>query len=351
MISISKKIIYLYIISYLSFLMGCYNKEPLVEKDKFQCMGTKVEVILVAPEKEYNITDKIFNEIRKECRICQNKFSIFNPDSIVNKINSSKKYFVDDETMTLLVKAKYIANISNGGFDFTITPLMKLWGFYSENKINSIPSPAEIEKLKPYIGCEKIKLVNKKGKNLIIKKNKNVAIDLSGIAKGFIVDKIVQLLKSYNVKKAIVNAGGDMYCLGKALDDTPWKIGIQHPRLKSAIIGKVDLSDKAIVTSGDYENYFLVGNKRYSHTINPYNGYPITHTSISVTIIAPDTTTADGLSTAVMVLGKEKGLNLINSLEEVEGIIITEKTNQDERELEIILSDNLKEGKYNFETE
>jgi len=301
-------------------------------------MGTQVEIILPVSNNNTANLDELLEYIKSESKRYETKFSSYNPDSIISNINSSDSLHIDNETKILLTKAMYISKISNGAFDFTITPLLELWGFYSDNKSAQVPSQEEINQIKKHIGYRNITLFA--DSNLVVKEHEFVRIDLAGIAKGFLVDIIVSILKDNNIDNALINAGGDIYCLGKGADGGFWNIGIQHPRLKNTVIGKLSLSNKAVVTSGDYRKFFLIGNKRYSHIIDPFSGYPIKNKVLGATVIADDTAMADGLATALMVLGKEKGLRLINSLDDIETIIITE----DDNESTIALSDGFKQG-------
>lgn len=140
--------------------------------------------------------------------------------------------------------------------------------------------------------------------------------DFGGIAKGYAVDKAVYFLKSHGIKNAIINAGGDMYCLGRGKDGDPWRVGIRDPLQKSRNLATLLLKDRAVATSGDYE--------RPSHIVNPKTGKPANAKMSSVTVLAKDCMTADVLATAVFVLGPEKGMELLNRLEDVEGVIISE---------------------------
>jgi thiamine biosynthesis lipoprotein len=166
-------------------------------------------------------------------------------------------------------------------------------------------------------------VLNKK-KSTIYFSNNHLRIDLSGIAKGYAADKATEYLKIKGIKNAIVDIGGDIYCLGEKSPDG-YTIGIQHPRSKNKLIATLKVKNKAVATSGDYENFFIYGGKRYSHIINPLTGYPIQNSVVSVTIIAPQAALADGLATGVMVMNPDKGIDLINKLDGAEAIIIIEK--------------------------
>lgn len=154
------------------------------------------------------------------------------------------------------------------------------------------------------------------------------SIDLGGIAKGYAGDEAIKIYKKHGIESAYINLGGNVVVLGKKPNGKPWKIGIQNPRdIKGKYIGIVEVSDKAVITSGDYERYFEENGKRYHHIFDPNTGYPANSGLISATIITGLSIEGDALSTAVFVLGLEKGIELVESLEGVEGIFITEDKN------------------------
>ena len=148
-------------------------------------------------------------------------------------------------------------------------------------------------------------------------KRKGMAINLGGVAKGYALDRAIKVLKERKVKEALINAGGDIKIMGKR----DWKIGLQHPRKEDEVLAVIKLKDQAIATSGDYQRYFIKKGKRYHHIINPETGYPA-NKCMSVTIIGPNAIQTDILATGVFILGPEKGMELIEILENVEGIIV-----------------------------
>ncbi|HIE43941.1 MAG TPA: FAD:protein FMN transferase, partial [Candidatus Omnitrophica bacterium] len=192
---------------------------------------------------------------------------------------------------------------------------------FEGGKLRQIPKKEEIEKARTRVGWEKIILTSQGEVGFAVD---HVSINLGGIAKGYIVDKAIMYLKEKGIRSALINAGGDMYCLGKKRKGEPWQIGIRHPRKKDAIIGVVKLYDKAIATSGDYEKFFTLHGKRFSHIINPSTGYPVDNNVIQATVIAPICADADALATALMVMGTEKGLRLIEGLKDTEAVMIEE---------------------------
>ncbi len=322
-----KKIILLLLVSLLLLGAGLYKKAYVL-------MGTFVEITLTQQR------DKLVDETAKKMQSWENELSIFKKGSEIKKINSSKKdkpVRVSDDAYEVIEKSIYYSKLTNGAFDITVSPLLKLWRFEG-GKLKETPSEEEIKKALEYVGWENMILMSKK-KEIGFKKD-GMSINLGGIAKGYIVDKAIAYLKRNGIKSALINAGGDVYCLGKKDNLEPWIIGIQHPRKKKEIIGTLALTDKAIATSGDYEKFVILQGKRFSHIINPQTGYPIDNNIAQVTIVADTCVAADALATALMVMGKEKGLELIKRLPNTEAIIIEDL----EGKLEITYTPGLKES-------
>ena len=210
--------------------------------------------------------------------------------------------------------------LSEGAFDITVGPVVSIWKEKigeAENKTRglTLPTESQIKKAVSLVGSDKISLDD--NTSSIIFAQSGMSIDLGAIAKGYAVDKAVRRLKELGVRSALVNAGGNVYCLGKK-GSRKWRIGVRHPRKGAEIAYYLDLENQGAATSGDYEQFFILDKKRYSHIINPKTGRPVDNNISSVTIIAPDAATSDGLSTTVFVLGKEKGLTLTGKIDGVE---------------------------------
>lgn len=223
-----------------------------------------------------------------------------------------------DELFSLLEKALQYQGLTRGKFDIALGKLVDLWGFSEEG--SEVPSAEQIERL---LGERGISLDRA---NKTVKLDRNSKLDLGGIAKGYAVDRAIQVLKDRGVEAALVDAGGDIRIYGsrpeRFFSHRPFKIAIQHPRKESQILGTVQLSgDQAIATSGDYQRYFVRDGIRYHHILDPATGRPA-RGCISATIIAPTALVADALATGVFVLGPTEGLELIEKLPGVEGIIV-----------------------------
>lgn len=280
--------------TFLSFKYGPQDKR--LYRQKRVMMGTFVEVI--SPDK--SAANIAFAEIKRIEEIL-NKY---NPDSEVSKLNKLGRLTVSPETFYVIKKAKEFWLSSEGAFDITVAKLADLWGFTDKQYI--LPKKAEIENALKLTGTDKIIL--HEFDNVVQFKIPGMKIDLGAIAKGYALDYAVKKLKESGIKSCLINAGGQIYCLGRRFSK-PWRIGIKDPRrIKS--VTYLELENKAVATSGDYEQYFLKDKKRYSHIFNPKTGYPAETKVVSVTVIAEDGLTADALGTAIFVLGKDKGERL-----------------------------------------
>ncbi len=320
-----KKFRVLIFIFFVLFLCSCGKKE--YSKVEF-LMDTVVEIKVY--HKNKGKAQKAIDSSMEEMRRVEQKMSCFLPGSEVSRINrepllEGKKGSplaegwmpVSDELFSLLEESVLLSKLTKGSFDITVFPLWKIWKFRGENP--EVPDKGKIEKVLKFVNYESMMLKNGK----ISFARKGMGIDLGGIAKGYAVDAAVNVLKKKNIDSAMVNAGGDIYVLGRK-QGKPWRIGIRHPRREGEILGIIEVEDMAIVTSGDYERFFFSGGKRYHHIINPKTGYPADECQ-SVTIVAKEATFADGLATGIFVLGPKEGMALIENLEGVEGVIINKE--------------------------
>lgn len=295
----------------------------------FLLMGTFVEITLI------NQNDKVINETVKKIRILENKLSIFKKGSEIKKINALKKdklQKVSRDVYEVIERSVYFSKLTDGAFDITVSPLLKLWKLEG-GKLREIPSEKEINKALESVGWENIiftpikpahSLQRQAGGEIGFKQD-GISINLGGIAKGYIVDKAISYLNAKGIKSALINAGGDVYCLGEKENGESWNVGIRHPRKKKGVIGILKLKNKAVATSGDYEQFFALKGKKFCHIINPQTGYPVDSAIIQVTVVAETCIDADALATALMVMGKEKGIELIEKLANTEVVIIEEK--------------------------
>lgn len=285
-------------------------------------MGTDIE--LIAYEESNDKVNSAFDAAVREMERIENEMSEWKegtPVSNINKNAGKEAVVVPEELFNVISSAQKVSELSNGAFDISWAVMRGLWKFGKDEE--HVPSDDEIKQRLPLVNYKNIEL-NGKNKTVFLKKE-GMAIGLGAIAKGYAVDMAMQKMVNMGIKNAIIKAGGDMRIQGTK-EGKPWDIGIKHPRDKNKLLGKLNLSNISISTSGDYERYFIKDSILYHHIMNPKTGYPSKECQ-SVTILAPDTMTSDALSTAVFVLGPEEGMKLIKSLPGIKGIIADDKGN------------------------
>jgi len=238
--------------------------------------------------------------------------STYQPDSELSVINANQSndwLSVSTPLYTVLKQAQKISELSSGAFDITVGPLVNLWGFGPDPISFVAPADTVIKQHLTTLGYQNL-LFN--DKNQTIKKTiAELYLDLSAIAKGYAVDQVGLLLESLGITDYMVEIGGELKLKGHNISNKPWRIAVEKPSAGNRMIQKVlPLSDISLATSGDYRNYFELEGVRFSHTIDPRTGKPITHKLASITILSDTTMKADALATALMVLGSEQGFEL-----------------------------------------
>lgn len=293
------------------------HKEKSFQRAKF-LMGTLVEVTIF-DEQSYSTLQAAVESVFKDIIGLEQLLGRRQKKSDVWKVNQNpgKDVEVLPETIDVIEAGKRFEKLSDGAFNIGLGRLVSLWDF--EGDRNAPPADEEIKSLLASIKAGEVRL-DREGATVMVPQGQ--AIDLGGIAKGYIIDRAASLLSAKGIKNFIVNAGGDMRISGKKKGKN-WRIGLQHPRKKGEVFAHIDVEDEitSIVTSGDYERFYIHEGKRYHHILDPSTGYPARRL-ISATIVAPDTMTADALCTAVFVLGREKGMKLISSMPGVEGVLM-----------------------------
>ena len=291
---------------------ACQNNNYKIVLINGLTMGTTYSIKIKTADAVVN-QEKIRADIEKILLEINQKMSTYIVDSelsVINFSNSLDSNLISDDLFKVISHANTISKTTNGAFDITVGPLVNLWGFGPNKSENKIPSNEEIELIKKNIGYMKIYL--NKETTSIKKLHPDLYVDLSGIAKGFAVDKIALYLNSYNLENYLVEIGGELIAKGTNEDNEVWQIGIENPN--NNLVKIIGLKDIAMATSGDYRNYFEKNGVRYSHTINPNTGKPIKHKLASVTVLDKTAMNADALATAFMVLGPAKTIELANEL-------------------------------------
>ncbi len=247
--------------------------------------------------------------------------SRFKSESDVAKINANAGVSavpVHADTLYLVQTSLEYARATGGAFDITIAPVEELWGFYTQKY--RVPSPQEIQSTLPLVGYERVQ-VDPAGSTVMLA-DKGMQIDLGGITKGYAVQEMYNLLKQRGVQHALINFGGAVGALGRRSDGKEWVVGIKHPRAEGGeLVGELHISNNFVSSSGDYERFFVQDGKRYCHILDPATGYQPREV-ISTTLVGPNSTADDILSTALFVMGQQKGLEFMKSQSGTEALII-----------------------------
>lgn len=266
------------------------------------------------------------SEMMDHCKeLCENYEQLLSTTietSEVSKINQAagQPVTVSDETANLIQKGIEYGDLSGGKFDITIASASDLWDFHDNNN-GTIPAEEQLKEAASHINYKNIELEN----NTVTLKDPEAKIDLGGIAKGYIADKLKEYLKSEGIEHAWINLGGNVLTLGGKPDGSSFRIGLQKPFSQSGeILGILPVSDQSIVTSGNYERYFEKDGVLYHHILDPSTGYPVQNNLYQVTIISDQSVDGDALSTTCYALGLEEGMKLIQSLDGLEAIFVTD---------------------------
>ncbi|HEQ1858950.1 TPA: FAD:protein FMN transferase [Providencia alcalifaciens] len=281
-----------------------------------QTMGTYYSVKFVTDSSEPS-SDAIQAEIDKRLEEVNDQMSTYRPGSELSRFNQSNEvnvpFPVSAATAKVVSKAIEINKLTDGGLDVTVGPLVNLWGFGPEGRVTKAPTDEELEKRRAWVGIDKLAVQD----NNLIKTIPELYVDLSSIAKGYGVDVVAEYLESININDYMVDIGGEVRTKGKNGKDTPWRIAIEKPAtdgVSQTAQEIIEPGDLSIATSGDYRNYFEQNGVHFSHTIDPKTGKPISHNLVSITVLADDCMSADGLSTGLNVMGPEAGLALAEKM-------------------------------------
>jgi thiamine biosynthesis lipoprotein len=290
-------------------------------------MGTTYHVKVVTGY--FQAISGLKEKIDRRLEEINQSMSTYIEDSEISRFNNfqqvGKRFKISEDFYRVMKTAQTICRLSDGAWDGTVNPLVDLWGFGRGGQKNKVPLEYEISALLSDIGFENIVVLEP---GFLVKKRAAVTLDLSSIAKGYGVDQVADTIRKEGFQNYLVEIGGEVFASGYRKDGKLWRIGINRPQTDAAfdeVYKVVNLHNRAFATSGDYRNFFAVDGIRYAHIINPRTGYPISNGVVSVTVIADTCSFADGLATAIMVMGAEKGLDLINRLDAVEGLVIVEQ--------------------------
>lgn len=291
----------------LAFFVSCspQNKSLTEETLHGRTMGTTYSVKYYANDNTLDAT-QLKSQIDQLLVTVNQQMSTYQKDSELSRFNQyqgDKPFAVSKDTAYVVDNAIKLGILSDGALDVTVGPLVNLWGFGPDKKPETIPTDAQIQAVKMRTGLDKLSV---QGLSLI-KTEPELYVDLSSIAKGFGVDKVAEYLEAQGIVNYLVEIGGEMRQRGSKADQQAWRIAIEKPiSLGHAVQQVLQIGDKAIATSGDYRNYFEENGVRYSHTIDPNTAKPINHSLVSVSVLADTCMRADGLATALNVMGPDK---------------------------------------------
>ncbi|EIJ42574.1 membrane-associated lipoprotein involved in thiamine biosynthesis [Beggiatoa alba B18LD] len=313
-------------------VIACGQQTPPVTTITGSTMGTGYTIAL--PHLPENYTpEKLKQEIDNILIIVNNRMSTYQKDSELSKINQNSStdwISISPELSLVMTEAQRISQLSQGQYDITVGPLVNLWGFGPRDPMaeDRIPSAEEIQNIREFVGYEKLHLQTTP--DLALKKDHpNMYIDLSSIAKGYGVDQVANYLEKIGITNYLVDIGGELRLKGKNSAGQYWRIAIEKPVANErAVQHVIYLSNHGLATSGDYRNYFEKDGVRYSHTIDPHTGKPITHNLVSVTVVADTSMTADGLATMFMVMGAEASLALAEREKIAVFLVVKEKNGE-----------------------
>jgi thiamine biosynthesis lipoprotein len=311
------------IVALLIAAFGCGKTEHTLSG---RTMGTTYTVKVVTGY--FGSVSGLQEKIDRRLDQVNHSMSPYLKDSEISRFNRfqevSVEFPISRDFLHVMQQAARIHALSEGAWDGTVNPLVDLWGFGRTGRVDRRPPPEKIAALLGDIGFQKIDV---RDSGALVKHQAAVSLDLSSIAKGYGVDQVADEVRRAEFSDFLVEIGGEVYAAGTRPDGRPWQVGINRPKTDARfddVYKVIALKDQALATSGDYRSFFVEDGVRYSHIIDPRTGYPVRAGVASVSILADNCTLADGLATAVMVMGVEKGLALINRIDHVEGLIVTE---------------------------
>ncbi|MDH3714647.1 MAG: FAD:protein FMN transferase [Gammaproteobacteria bacterium] len=294
-------------------------------------MGTQYTVkLIVDGEFDSRTADAAIVDLLERI---ENAMSTYRPDSEVSRFNrfaSAEWFAVSPQVVDVVAAALEISRLTDGAFDVTVAPLIELWGFAGSTGANGLPDAERIAETQRRIGYQKLSV--RTDPSAVRKTVPDVSLNLSAIAKGYAVDRVVEYLERRGIDDYLVEIGGEIKTQGTNQNGALWRIGIEKPVVAARAVQRIITPvDRGVATSGDYRNFFTVDGKRYSHTLNPGTGRPVTHTLASVTVLDETAMRADALATALLVLGPQAGFSLADKLQLPAYFVIREKQGFSER--------------------
>ena len=318
-----KSLVALFLFALAAFMLFYTPKEAVEyqHRDGF-VFGTVYSVTYANPEnKDLSV------QINNALKAVDNSLSMFNKESTIAKVNNNQPVVLDSLFLAVWEVGREVSRSTDGAFDMTVAPLVDLWGFGLKNR--EAVTDVAVDSIRQYVGYEMIELVDGE----IRKVYPEIRIDAGAIAKGFACDVVADTLEAYGCTDFCVEIGGELAVKGRNPKGVNWHIAINKPVEDSTCVNSeiqevVELTNCGMATSGNYRNYYELGGKKYSHTIDPRTGYPVRHNLLSTTIVASDCITADAWATACMVAGLETAKEWINNRSDIKGYLIYEENGE-----------------------
>ncbi len=276
----------------------------------------------------YQSNDDLQGKIEAELKEVDYEFSMFNKQSSVTAFNQIGRLNMNSMFEEVFQMAVDINKDTDGAFDITVAPLVNAWGFGFKNQKNQkLPSPDSVKNMLRHVGMDKLEVKKAGGKRTLWKKDMAVMLDFSAIAKGYGSDCVARLLRHHDIKNFMIEIGGEVVTSGVSEKRLPWKIGVSKPSDDSLSVNQelqtvLNVTDRAMATSGNYRNFYYKGGKKYAHTIDPKTGCPVQHSLLSATVIAPSCAIADAYATSFMVMGIERAKAVLEHHPELKAYFI-----------------------------
>jgi len=320
-----KKSLFLITAVFFFCITGCeFEKEITCSGST---MGTTYHVTVIAPVllSAGSIRKQIDNRLEE----VNQSMSAFMASSELSRFNAmttvGEPLSVSEDFYGVMQTARYLYEVSGGAWDGTVLPLVDLWGFGPDGFSGVVPDREEIENHLGWVGFSNIELGTDQ---TLLKSRPDIQLDLASIAKGYGVDAVADTLRSLGYDNFLVEIGGEVYAEGVRKDGNNWRVGINRPLADAAfddVYHVVALTGKALATSGDYRNFFEMAGRRYSHVIDPRTGYPVSNGVVSVSVLADTCAMADGLATAMMVMGADDAVALADRLPDISCLVVVQE--------------------------
>jgi thiamine biosynthesis lipoprotein len=318
----------LLVIAGIVLLSACSKSDNDMQALTGATMGTTYNIKYMLPAQSLDTNRTELQQLIDQRLLDINQLmSTYLPDSELSQLNqapANQPFEISIETAQVINTALRLGKLSDGALDITVGPLVNLWGFGPEQRPDKVPTAEQIAKVQPLVGPDKFLLEGKQ----VTKSDQAVYIDLSTIAKGYAVDQLAEILENNNIRNYLVEIGGEMRVSGTKHGGQDWLVAIEKPITTERSVQRIiSIGDNALATSGDYRNYFEEDEVRFSHLIDPKTFKPIQHNLVAVSVIAPRCIEADGLATALIVMGAEKG-KLLAEREGIAALFITKEGNE-----------------------